>query len=161
MGRVIAEFSDGSYVEYADGNFDGWCVFVNRPDAGKYNPKDSDYFQELIDLGKRYGFERVYGDFVKIYDLTTKKVEEPVLERINEIGSSYGEDSFEVSLVFTVIYSTMIAEENKAKTRLGKRIKRLGIHQALIEKIPAEDAAKFSHGKKWRDLSATCNAKGF
>lgn len=55
----------------------------------------------------------------------------------------------------------MIAEENKANTQLGKRIKRLGIHQLLKEKFTVEEAAKFSYGKKANILKDECQSRGF
>ena len=62
---------------------------------------------------------------------------------------------------FTIIYAGMIAEENKANTILKKRIKRLGMHQLLLENYKAEDAANFSRNKKWKELDAIMKQKGF
>lgn len=55
----------------------------------------------------------------------------------------------------------MIAEERKAGTRLGKRIKRLGIHMLLIENIPVREAANFMRGMGWRDIARLCEERGF
>ena len=43
----------------------------------------------------------------------------------------------------------MITEENKRNTRLGKRIKRLGMHQVLIEEIQPAIAVNFSRVMGW------------
>ena len=77
------------------------------------------------------------------------------------IRDSYGSDAFEVKKWFTVIYAGMIAEENKAKAILKKRIKRLGMYQTLVEQMPAAEAAIFSKGKKWRELDNICRQLGF
>ena len=51
-----------------------------------------------------------------------------------------------IHTIFSILYMAMIAEERKAGTRLGKRIKRLGIHKLLIENIPVREAANFMRG---------------
>jgi hypothetical protein len=55
----------------------------------------------------------------------------------------------------------MIAEERKAGTRLGKRIKRLGVHKFLIEKKTVTEAANFMRGMGWRQIDAMCKERGF
>ena len=60
-----------------------------------------------------------------------------------------------------VLYSGMIAEENKNKAILKKRVKHLGMYQVLILGIPAKEAAKFSYGKSWRELDSIMREYGF
>jgi hypothetical protein len=55
----------------------------------------------------------------------------------------------------------MIAEENKDKAILKKFIKRLGVHQVLIEKHDPVLAANYSKGKKWQVLKLECESRGF
>ena len=55
----------------------------------------------------------------------------------------------------------MVAEENKRFARLKKYIKRLGVHQVLIEGHRASWAANYSRGKKWQELQQECDARGF
>jgi hypothetical protein len=55
----------------------------------------------------------------------------------------------------------MVAEENKTNTKLGKKIKRLGVHQILIENMKPEIAANFSKGMKWQEISNECKIRGF
>ena len=40
MGKPITKFADGSYLEYAQGKFDQWCVYLTRPNQPKYAPQD-------------------------------------------------------------------------------------------------------------------------
>ena len=61
----------------------------------------------------------------------------------------------------TTIYAGMIAEERKAYTKLGKRVKRLGIHQVILEGMAPTRAANFSRGKAWREIAALCTERGF
>lgn len=161
MGRIVTTFSDGSKLEYDKGAFDDWCVYLTRPNVPKYAPKDFQYFQRLVDYGAKYGFDNLYEDYVEIYNLTTKNIEETVLRRIKETTSKYGEDSLNIAIDFTIIYMGMIAEENKEFTKLGKRIKRLGVHQVLKERMHYNKAANFSRGKKWKELNEICSSKGF
>lgn len=161
MRRRITTFSDGSYLEYDKGSFDDWCVYLTRPNRIKYAPKDYQYFQRLATYGEKYGADNLYNDFIQIYSLTTKNSEESVLEKIKEISNKYREDALNIAIDFTIIYMGMIAEENKENMKLGKRIKRLGIYQVLIDKMPYNEAANFSRGRKWRELDAICLSKGF
>jgi len=55
----------------------------------------------------------------------------------------------------------MISEENKANTRLGKRIKRLGVHKLLIENQPVYEAANFMRGMDWRTIDRLCAERNF
>jgi hypothetical protein len=55
----------------------------------------------------------------------------------------------------------MVAEENKEKAILRKRVKRLGVHQLLIEERPAKFATSFSRGKKWKRIVIECEVRGF
>ena len=55
----------------------------------------------------------------------------------------------------------MIAEERKCFTRLGKRIKRLGIYKLLIEGKSVGESANFMRGLKWYEIDAMCKERGF
>jgi hypothetical protein len=67
----------------------------------------------------------------------------------------------DVEVLLTTLYAAMIAEENRVNAPLGRRIKRLGVHQVLVEGMRVEDAARFSRGKPWRVLEELCVARGF
>jgi len=161
MGEMIKEFNDGSYLEYDQGSFDGWCVYLTKTDGTRKPPRDIDYFQQLKNLANTYGSDRVYEDYVKVYELTGKSVEDYVLNLISEISNGYGADSLELDIIFSILYMAMIAEENKAFTRLGKRIKRLGIYKLLIENNSVYQSANFMRGMGWREISDLCNERGF
>jgi len=161
MGKMIKEFNDGSYLEYDRGSFDDWCVYLTKTDGTRKPPRDTDYFQQLKELSNTYGSDQVYKDYVKVYELTGKSVDDNVLNEISEISNKYGEDSLEVDIIFSILYMAMIAEENKAFTRLGKRIKRLGIYKLLIENNSVQQSANFMRGMGWREISDLCNERGF
>lgn len=64
-------------------------------------------------------------------------------------------------MLLSILYAGMIAEENKSRARLKKRVKRLGLHQLLIEDFTAEAAATFSKGKTWQEIDLACTERGF
>lgn len=160
MNKTV-DFSDGSFLEYGKGKFDNWCVYLTRPSQGRCAPKDFQYFQSLREYGDKYGCERVYKDFISIYDRTDKQLESSVFDFIKELSNSYVDDALDISIIFSIIYMGMVAEENKAYTKLGKRVKRLGIHQVLIDNMSCNDAANFSRNKPWKELDELCQSKKF
>jgi hypothetical protein len=161
MARLIKEIRNGNVVEYDSGAFDNWCVYLKRPNMGRYAPRDNEYFRKLLALGRTHGFQKIYNDFITIYNQTNKSISPGVLQLITSISNGYGADAEEIEIWFTVIYAGMVAEENKEFTKLGKRVKRLGMHQVLIDKMAPEHAANFSKGKPWRELDAIMVTKGF
>lgn len=161
MGNIIVNFEDGSFLEYDRGSFDDWCVYLNRPNERRYPPKDYQYFERLKDYSLKYGSQTIYDDFIKIYEETSKSLSHNIFDLIKEISKKYGSDSNDIAIDFSIIYMGMVAEENKAYTRLGKRVKRLGVYQVLFEDLSPNEAANFSKGKKWREIDEICMTKGF
>ncbi|KPU43872.1 hypothetical protein OXPF_25770 [Oxobacter pfennigii] len=159
---VIKRFPDGSFLEYDRGSFDDWCVYLTSPAGTRRPPRDTDYFQTIKDLAAKYGIDRVYSDYVSIYNVTGGQVEKKVLQQITQIAGRYlPEDVLAVDILFSILYMAMIAEERKANTRLGRRIKRLGIHYLLYEDATISHAANFMRGMNWRQISALCHERGF
>ncbi len=158
---IIKEFSDGSILEYGPGRFDEWCVYLTSPNHLRHAPTDKQYFSRLKELSKTHGANNIYDSFVKIYDVTTDSLQISVLDKITYISNSYGKDSLEIDILFTTIYAGMVAEERKANAVLKKRIKRLGMHQLLIDDFTAYEAANFSWGKKVYQLKPECEKRGF
>jgi exoribonuclease II len=148
-------------VEFDQGSFDEWCVFLTRPGTPKYAPKDTEYFTLLKNMGNRFGHAKIYNDFISIYSQTTMDIDNTILDLITTLSNDYQEEAEEIDIWFTVIYAGMIAEENKANAILKKRIKRLGMHQTLLENYDPELAANFSKGKKWQELDKVMREKGF
>lgn len=160
MGQLIKKFEDGSFLEYDRGGFDDWCVYYTNATGSRRPPYDIDYFSELKDLTNEYGVDKIYNDYVQIYNATGKEIDESVLDMIDDIASSYAE-GLSVNVMFTILYMAMIAEERKENTHLGKRIKRLGIHTLLIDGLSISDAANFMRGMGWREVSRLCEERGF
>lgn len=137
---------------FDDGTFDGYCVYV-ADDYSKRAPKDYEYFRFFLELTEVYGNDKVYNDFLTIYDLTDKTINCSIRDVIDNIVSTYNEDVRDkVEENLTVIWGGMIAEENKENSYLGKRVKNLGMYQVLNGILSPEEAAEFSKGKPWREL---------
>ena len=158
---IIKVFSDKSKLEYDKGSFDDWCVYYTNAAGIRKPPKDTDYFEFLLNLANNYTIEKVYSDYVQVYNWTGKQLSQDVLNSISSLSASYGDDALAVDVVFTILYMAMIAEERKAYTKLGKRIKRLGIHALLKEGVSVDKAANFMRGMGWREIDKLCRERGF
>ena len=160
--NILKYFDDESCVYYGKGNFDNYCVFLKEKMSIAKAPKDTDYFQYFIDISKKYGPEKIYSDFCKIYNQTTDDVDKNVFHMITTISKSYQpEDILSVDKWFTVMYLGMIAEEKKENAILKKKIKRLGFHQIMWEGFTAYDAANFSRNQYASKLLEECKKRGF
>ena len=154
--KIVKKFKDVSEIGFGKGRFDDFCVYLdNKP------PLDVHYFTRLYELKEIYGGSNIYNDFVYIYELVTKKLESAILKNITHISQKYKDDITRVDKIFTILYMAMIAEENKANTKLGKKIKRLGVHQILIENLTPKVSANYSKGMKWREIEKECMERGF
>jgi hypothetical protein len=160
MEQLIKIFPDKSFVKFAKGKFDNWCVYLYKPGIGIYAPGDIEYFTFFQNEALALGAKKVYADFVEVYNKTGNFIEELILRVIESFTSNYA-DKKNAEIWFTVIYAGMVAEENKENAILKKRIKRLAMHQLLIENYTSEEAAKFSKGKTWRELEKECKKRGF
>ncbi|NMA85466.1 MAG: hypothetical protein GX962_16565 [Epulopiscium sp.] len=158
---IVRKFKDGSVLEYGKGKFDDWCVYLTRPGILRHAPLDKDYFSRLRELGEIHNSKSIYDDFVDFYKDTNKKIDSNILDKIETLSQKYDNDALEVAVLFTILYMGMVAEENKKHTKLGKRIKRLGMHQVLIEGMEPTVAANYSRGMRWREIDGECNNRGF
>lgn len=157
--RHISSFADIS-IFYDKGSFDNWCVYIRKADK-RYAPKDTEYFNRLQQLAKKHSAQKIYKDFVRIYQQTTSKINAETINLIKNLSEGYADDAEEIRLWFTVMYAGMVAEENKANKILGKRIKRLGVYQVLILQRSPEHAANYGRGKKWKYLAEIMQEYGF
>lgn len=162
MSRLVKNLKNNRSVIFDSGKFDEWCVYVTEANGTKKAPFDETYFSELYNISQKYEQNKVYEDFVQIFNLTTKEIQNTVLEVINQITETYLlEDQVIIEQWMTVLYAGMIAEENKERAILKKRVKHLGMYQVLVLNMPAREAAKFSYGKPWRELDAIMRPYGF
>lgn len=162
MGRLVKTFTDGSFLEYGRGKIDDWCVYMINQSGVRKAPLDIDYFREVKAFAEKYGADRIYNDFVFIYDRTTRNIDDDVLLQITQLVNQYdAQDSLNVEKLYITLYMAMTAEENYPRTKLGRKIKRLGIYEMLYGGRKPEDAAHFMIGMGWRDIAALCQERGF
>lgn len=163
MAILVKNLLNGRRVIFDTGKFDDWCVFIVESDNNtKRAPFDVDYFSDLALLSKHYPGNKIYNDFVSIYEMTKRAIDPTVLQLIDNIVPTYQpRHHVLMELWFTVLYAGMISEENKTNAILKKRVKRLGIHQVLIQNSTPSEAAKFSYGKPWRELDKIMQSLGF
>lgn len=161
---MVAVRNSNVSIDFAPGRFDDWCVYLFNNGQRTVAPNDVDYFNYFQIIQQNHPFLNIYEIFVQIYDRTDKFLEEDVLLLIEQLVDEcdLGDDDTKyLEGYLKVIYMAMIAEENKANTKLGKRIKRLGMHNLLIEHMTAREAANASRGLKWKDLDRQMQERGF
>jgi len=162
MRRLIKTLKNNRQVIFDKGKFDNWCVYVVEENGTKKAHFDATYFTDLKSIASKYEVDKVYNDFVSIYNGTTKTIDQPILSLIDKIVTTYYEkDKSIIEQWFVVIYGGMIAEENKRLAILKKRIKRLGMHQILKLDYDPKVAANFSKGKKWHELDVIMKSLEF
>ena len=152
----------GALLEFGPGRIDGWCVYRTTPEGVSEAPLDREVFRALRGLAGRFGGVRVYGHFARICDHTGKVPEQSMLDGIRVLAERrYFPEAERALEVFSVLYMSMVSEENRAGTMLGRRLKRLGVHQVLLEGRSPEEAARAFDGMGWREIAALCRARGF
>ena len=87
---VVKNFSDGTVIEIDRGRFDDWCIYITGT-CNRHAPKDVAYFTVVRGFGKRYGVDKVYADFISVYDKTSKSLDRSVLDHIETLSKDYGE----------------------------------------------------------------------
>lgn len=158
---MIRQCGDGTTLRFGPGRFDGWCVLLSNDRVVNYAPTDRDYFTRMQQLASRHGAPAVYRDFVQIYDRTTATLDPAVLALITHLAGRYAADAARAEVLFSILYATMVAEENKRRAVLKKRIKRLAVHQLLWEGMPVDEVVVWSKGRRWPELDAACRQRGF
>jgi hypothetical protein len=162
MGTLVKNLSDSRQVIFDTGGFDDWCVYILESNGYRKAPRDIEYFADFQQISNHYPQDKVYQDFIAIYDRTTNEISPKTLDTIDERVNTYQPEHQKLMEQWlSVIYAGMIAEENKAGTKLKKRVKRLGMYQVLVLKMNPTEAASFSKGKTWRELDAIMKGYDF
>ena len=155
-------FSDGSVMFFGRGNFDSFCAYYKENSKAKQRAlRDVEYFGTAQLLADKTSPEKFYDDFCRVYDATGKKVDRRVISMISDISKDYGDYSDIAEQTFGILYMGMLAEENKQNTKLGKKIKRLGIHNVIMENVSVQNAANFMKGMRAYEINKLCAERGF
>jgi hypothetical protein len=161
--RLFADLPTGYRISFGLGKFDEWLIYFVSHSNVTYFPKDVEYFSTLDSVGQVYGHMNLYRDFLTLYNwIGTEEVAKPeVIEWICAMAGGYGKYRNRIINVFAILYAGMVAEEKKEHKVLGKKIKRLGIYQVLIDREQPAFAANFSRGMKASQLKVECEKRGF
>jgi hypothetical protein len=161
--RLFADLPTGYRISFGPGKFDEWLIYFVSHSNVTYFPKDVEYFSTLDSVGQVYGHMNLYRDFLTLYNwIGTEEVAKPeVIEWICAMAGGYGKYRNRIINVFAILYAGMVAEEKKEHKVLGKKIKRLGIYQVLIDREQPAFSANFSRGMKAAQLKVECEKRGF
>lgn len=158
MGEGFIITDNGFHLYFGKGDFDDYCVYVER--KNKLYPwfRDETYFRWLKRLSKKYGKELVYNDFKYVYENVYVGVDKEVPNRIiREIDEHYPEQTQQWWGLF---FMTMLAEEHKENTILGKRIKHLGVYNLLIDEYSIQYIVTYMRDMYWMDLDDLMYERG-
>lgn len=143
---------NGFVIYYYRGRIDNWCVYVlkSKNKGLRWTPKDKEYFRWLQVQGKKYGNDKVYEDFLKLYDVIDKDTSfEEVVNITREINKGYPK---KFHYWWVILALTLIAEENKKFAPLGKKVKLLGVYNILKEGYSVAKTTQYMKGMKWYEL---------
>ena len=142
-------FEDGEETFFNEGKIDEWKVSL-RKGWRYWSPRDVDYFNELYSLGERYGFEFTYAVFLyvcySVYPCKWNGIDRIRFERVCKIADAHFEE--DTLKLWMTLYLTMLAEENKKNTKLGKTIKNLAVYKILLLGEDIETVAGEMYGKR-------------
>ncbi|MGP9800511.1 DUF7004 family protein [Rheinheimera sp. NSM] len=156
---LISNLLDGTRLVFSQGRFDSWCIYHLR-NGFAHAIRDEEVFSLMQKYTTTLQRFWLYRDFLTVFKLVTNDINCGLVNNITRMAMHY-EAPREVQFILMFLYAGMVAEENKEKAILKKYIKRLGVHQVLIECMPSKMAANYSRQKKWRELQLECEARGF
>lgn len=151
--QILKMFRDNMLLAYDRGSFDEFRVsFYDNKLKYRSSPNDAQFFTFFVKLASA---DIVWQNIVTLASQIDKHTEFSQIPLPNITGS------LEEEKVFSALAAAMMAEERKAKSKLGKRVKLLGCHQVLLQGISPRVAAKWSRGRKWKEIAVECEKWGF
>lgn len=156
--RLIANLTLGKLV-FSQGRFDNWCIYFVENNMA-HAIKDVEIFRTISTFRATELKYMFYQDFCCIFNNTTSRINPSVICKIRSISSKYPVPS-NAEYIFMFLYAGMVAEENKQHAIIKKFMKRLGVHQVLIEGMTPELAASYTRGKSWKHIFVECELRGF
>ena len=158
MTGTVTDFK-GSFLQCATASFDF--------DA----PEDVDYLQDMRDLGSKYGKDAAWSTFLDLYNCIPQEreisINREMIKTIERLEQKY---PTEKNLRFTLdcLLCAMVAENNRLRrygskydTKLGKKVKALGVYQAIFEdNLSIRQVADYSKGMPWHRISEECSKRG-
>ena len=149
--QALKMFKDNTLLLYDRGSFDEFRVsFYDNKLRYRSSPHDAQFFTFFLKMGDH---EKVWRMIVQLASQIDKHTEFQNII-LPQLSGSLAEEK-----VFSALAAAMMAEEKKAKTKLGKRVKLLGCHQVLIQGISPRVAANWSRGKPWKEIAVECEKR--
>ena len=167
--RRVCRFSDNEEVFFGPGKIDDWCVYKQGTN-GRYSALlDSEYFQDLLDLSRKYGTDAVYNDFRTVYGMIDKYQDgarDEHIRGIMDMTKKYDGDWLRACKLFVILYSAMISEENRVfggrfRTKVGKQIKAVGVANMLVDNMDVMVAAHRTRKMPWNEIRDEAVKYGF
>lgn len=164
--------TDNDYHFWFDyGNFDEWCVHCKKPNGKMWFAYDREYLAWIRNMARFHGKEKVYNDFIKIYDMAKYDFNmKDAYSVIREVDSHYpykknrkrdDNDKRSAEQWWTYFWMTMVAEERKENAIVGKRIKRLAVYNLLFDEYKLSYVLKYMVNMDWQKLDEYCYERGF
>lgn len=156
--------SNDYHFWFDTGNIDDWCVHCLKPDGKMWFAYDREYLSWIRKMAKFYGTDKVYDDFVKVYDSVKYDFNMgDAYDIIHEVSGHYNGNT---EHYWTYFWMTMVAEERKENAIVGKRIKRLAVYNLLFDKYKLSYVLTYmdtrrNKGMNWRILDELCYERGF
>ena len=151
--RTLAEYEDGSKLIYDRGRFDEYRVTLQSGDGAiRKSPTNNEFFEFLLNLDEPEQTWNVFLDIANQINATTD---------FEDIRLDLSGCDLEGRKMWGGLVAAMISEERKQHTRLGKRIKMIGVYQTLILGMSPQNAASWSYGKEWKEIDEECKKYGF
>lgn len=160
LDSLITAFDDSTYLCFTRGAFDDWRVtFLNSEGKQVYSPKDTaffDYFLSLIKYGNTG--QEIFNIIKRMSKRISKNMEidfDHLRKDIHKCAEELHipeEEELKFEKAMMSVLAAMLSEEKKAFTKLGKKLKLLGLHQVLIGKMEPKIAANWSRGKSWQEI---------
>jgi hypothetical protein len=160
LNSLITAFDDSTYLCFTRGAFDSWRVtFLNSEGKQTYSPKDTAFFDYFLSLTEYGNTRREIFNIIKRMSKKISKGMEVDFDHLKKDIYKYAEElhipeeeqlKFEKAMMS--VLAAMLSEEQKAFTKLGKKLKLLGLHQVLIGKMEPKVAANWSRGKPWQEI---------
>lgn len=164
--RLIKAFPDGSSLFYGKGKYDWYCVYLCTPEKQSYAIKDEEVFVFLQELSRSYKKQNILNDIKSFYNTINsndrnQEPEEDVLNEITYLSQKYGKYTLQVDKYFSFLYAAMFSEERKKNTKLGKRIKLLGVHMTLCGEYNMLKKMRYFEKVPYEKLDEMCRIRGF
>ncbi|MCQ2375608.1 MAG: hypothetical protein MJ069_06905 [Salinivirgaceae bacterium] len=136
-------------------------VYLKRPNRDGFFASPEHCFAKLVKLRDIFGGQRLYDTFVTIYDRLSTRIDEDVLRYIYMESLQYPKHQMEFDMLMTIFYASMVADEDHPSAMMKKRIKRLSVHQLLIENANCVDIDRFNSSHNWAEIEEMCSNLGF